>query len=47
MELRSLQKKSGNQKKTTKYFEKLLKLTEGVESDRPELEEAREYLNEI
>jgi len=39
--------KSGDQKKATTYFEKLLKLTEGVESDRPELEEAREYLNEI
>ncbi len=38
---------SGNQEKATIYFEQLLKLTENSNSDRPELEEAREYLNEI
>ncbi len=40
-------KKSGDQEKAKMYFEELVKLTEGVESDRPELDEAREYLNEI
>ena len=40
-------KKLGDQIKAKKYFEDLLKLTEGVDSDRAELEEAREYLNEI
>lgn len=36
----------GDQKNATKYFEKLLKLTEGVDSDRAELEEAREFLRQ-
>jgi tetratricopeptide (TPR) repeat protein len=37
-------KNVGDQKKATKYFDELLKLTEGVDSDRAELEEAREYV---
>ena len=37
----------GDQKKATNYFKELLKLAEGVDSDRAELEEARDYLNEI
>ena len=40
-------KNSGDQKKATIYYEELLKLTEGVDSDRAELEEAKEYLKEI
>lgn len=40
-------KKLGDQETATMYFEELLKLTEGVDSDRAELSEAREYLNEI
>jgi len=40
-------KNLGDQKKATNYFEELLKLAEGVDSDRAELEEAREYLKEI
>jgi hypothetical protein len=39
-------KESGNQKKATKYFEELIKLTEGVDSDRSELEEAREFVGQ-
>lgn len=39
-------KNLGDQKKATKYFEELLKLAEGVDSDRAELEEAREYLRQ-
>ncbi len=40
-------KNLGDQKKATNYFEDLLKLAEGVDSDRAELGEAREYLKEI
>ena len=40
-------KKLGEQEKAKVYFEELLRLTEGVESDRVELDQAREYLNEI
>ncbi len=36
----------GDQEKAVLYFEQLLRLTEGVNSNRPELEEAREYLKE-
>lgn len=39
-------KKTGNDEKTTSYFEALLKLTEHVISDRPEILEAKQYLNE-
>ena len=39
-------KNLGDQKKATKYFDELIKLTEGVDSDRVELEEAREYLRQ-
>ena len=31
---------------TAMYFEDLLKLTEGVDSDRAELEEAREFIRQ-
>jgi len=37
---------SGDNEKTTMYFEALLKLTENSNSDRPELQEAKEYLNQ-
>ena len=37
-------KNLGDQKKATNYFEELLKLAEGVDSDRAELEEAREFI---
>jgi len=37
-------KNSGDQKKATMYYEELLKLTEGVDSDRAELEEAKEFV---
>lgn len=37
-------KKLGMQEKATKYFEELIKLAEGVDSDRAELEEAREFV---
>lgn len=38
-------KQSGNKDKATIYFESLLKLTENTNSDRPELIEAKKYLN--
>ena len=37
-------KNSVDQKKATMYYEELLKLTEGVDSDRAELEEAKEFV---
>jgi tetratricopeptide (TPR) repeat protein len=37
----------GDLEKATVYFEQLLKLCEGVNSNRSELEEAKEYLSEI
>ena len=37
-------KKLGEQEQATTYFEELLKLAEGVDSDRAELEEAREFV---
>lgn len=37
----------GDKIKATTYFESLLRLTEGVNSERVGLEEAREYLKEI
>lgn len=37
-------KLSGNKEKATMYFESLLKLTENTNSDRPEQQEAKEYL---
>jgi tetratricopeptide (TPR) repeat protein len=37
-------KRLGDQEKAATYFEQLLNLAEGVNSDRVELEEAREYL---
>jgi hypothetical protein len=40
-------KNLSDQIKAAKYFEELLNLTDGVDSDRLELEEAREYLKEI
>jgi len=39
-------KNLGDQKKATNYFEELLKLAEGVDSDRAELEEAREFVRQ-
>ena len=36
-----------DKKRASMYFEDLLKLAEGVASDRAELVEAREYLREI
>ena len=38
-------KQSGNSDKATIYFQSLLKLTENTNSDRPELVEAKKYLN--
>ena len=40
-------KKLGEQEKATRYFEELLRLVEGVSSDRPELLEAREFISQI
>lgn len=37
----------GDEKKTSMYFEMLLKLTELSDSDRPEIEEAREFIGQI
>jgi tetratricopeptide (TPR) repeat protein len=37
---------SGNLEKATLYFQQLLKLTEGSNSDRPELKEAKAFLNQ-
>lgn len=39
--------KMGDQNTAAKYFEELILLAEGVDSDRAELEEARAYLKEI
>ncbi len=39
-------KQSGDSEKATVYFESLLKLTENSNSDRPELIEAKEYLEQ-
>ncbi len=39
--------KAGNREKAKMYFESLIKLTEQVESDRPEIEEANRYLSQI
>ena len=39
-------KQSGNQEKATMYFEQLLKLTENSNSDRIELIEAREFIDQ-
>jgi tetratricopeptide (TPR) repeat protein len=36
--------KMGDLKKSTYYFKKLISLTGGIDSDRPELDEARNYL---
>jgi tetratricopeptide (TPR) repeat protein len=36
----------GDQEKAVLYFEQLLKLAEGINSNRFELEEARKYLKE-
>jgi len=38
-------KRMGNHEKAINYFEELLKLTEGVDSDRIELDEAKAYLD--
>ena len=43
----SAAKTLGDQKEAAMYFEQLLKLAEGVNSNRLELEEAREYLKDI
>ncbi|MFT7614574.1 MAG: hypothetical protein ACI9J3_003556 [Parvicellaceae bacterium] len=40
-------KESGAEKKATMYFENLIRLTEGTESQRPELQEANEFLKKI
>jgi len=37
-------KGTGDEKKTIMYFEMLLKLTENTNSDRPEIEEAKEFI---
>ena len=37
-------KQSGNHEKATMYFEKLIKLSENSNSDRPEIMEAKSYL---
>ena len=37
-------KQSGNMEKATLYFERLLKQTENVVSDRPEIKEAKDFL---
>lgn len=39
-------KKLGEQEQATMYFEELLKLVDGVDSDRAELEEAREFVRQ-
>ncbi|MFT4565509.1 MAG: tetratricopeptide (TPR) repeat protein [Saprospiraceae bacterium] len=39
-------KNSGNEKEAKRYFEHLLKLTASVNSDRPEISEAKDFLNE-
>jgi tetratricopeptide (TPR) repeat protein len=39
-------KQSGDSEKANMYFESLLKLTENSNSDRPELIEAKEYLEQ-
>lgn len=39
-------KNLGDQKKATKYFEEFLKLTEGSDSNRPEIEEARTFVGQ-
>jgi tetratricopeptide (TPR) repeat protein len=39
-------KQAGDFEKATLYFEDLLKLTENVSSNRPEIEEAKEYLKQ-
>ena len=39
-------KKIGEHEQATTYFEELLKLAEGVDSDRVELEEAREFVRQ-
>jgi tetratricopeptide (TPR) repeat protein len=38
-------KQSGDMEKATLYFERLLKQTENVVSDRPEIKEAKDFLN--
>ena len=40
-------KNSGNEKEAKKYFENLIKLTSSIESDRPEIAEAKKYLSGI
>ena len=37
-------KGTGDEKKAIMYFEMLLKLTENTNSDRPEIEEAKEFI---
>lgn len=37
----------GDEKKATMYFEELLKLAGGIDNDRPEIDEAREFLEQI
>lgn len=37
----------GDKEKAKMYFKNLIKLTEGVESDRPEIEEANRYLSQF
>ena len=37
----------GDKEKSKMYFESIIKLTEGVESNRPEINEANEYLSQI
>jgi tetratricopeptide (TPR) repeat protein len=39
-------KQAGNQEKATLYFEKLLKLTENTETDRPEVLEAKSFIEQ-
>ena len=38
-------KESDEKDKAKMYFEKLIMLSEGIESQRPEIEEANKYLN--
>jgi len=37
-------KQTGNREKARKYFEKLMKLSENSNSDRPEISEAKAFL---
>ncbi|PHR72821.1 MAG: hypothetical protein COA67_03735, partial [Lutibacter sp.] len=38
-------KKSGNKEKAAHYFQQLIDLTNGIESNRPELVEAKKYIS--